>query len=93
MARLQLDIKGRRDGESTAMGDEERCKRDGDVGAAGSGSDKRQRGIQTYNVVLIKLNHYILAMLWCWRSDGTTRAAFPSSSGMARQEGGRSVGG
>jgi hypothetical protein len=45
--RLQLDIKGRRDGESTAMGDEERCKRDGDVDAAGSGSDKHQRGIKT----------------------------------------------
>ena len=45
-AQLQLDIKGRRDGKLTAMGDEERCKRDGDVGAAGSGSDKRQRGIK-----------------------------------------------
>ena len=47
MARLQLDIKGWRDGESTAMGDEERCKGDGNVGAAGGGSDKRQRGIKT----------------------------------------------
>ena len=47
MARLQLDIKGWRDGESTAMGDEERCKRDGNIGAAGGGSDKRQRGIKT----------------------------------------------
>ncbi len=46
-ARLQLDIKGRRDGELTAMGDEERCKRDGDVGAAGGGSDKHQHGIKT----------------------------------------------
>jgi hypothetical protein len=46
-ARLQLDIKGRRDGESMAMGDEEQCKRDGNAGAAGSGSDKRQRGIKT----------------------------------------------
>jgi len=46
-ARMQLDFKGRCDGESTAMGDEERCKRDGDVGAAGSGSDKHQRGIKT----------------------------------------------
>ena len=35
------------DGESTAMGNEERCKRDGVVGAAGGGSDKRQRGIKT----------------------------------------------
>jgi len=47
MARLQLDIKGRLDGKLTAMGGEERCKRDGDVGAAGSGSDKRQCGIKT----------------------------------------------
>jgi hypothetical protein len=47
MARLQLNIKGPRDGELTAMGDEERCKCDGDVGAAGGGSDKRQRGIKT----------------------------------------------
>jgi len=46
-ARLQLDIKGRRDGELTEMGDEEQRKRDGDVGAAGSGSDKCQRGIET----------------------------------------------
>jgi len=46
-ARLQLDIKGRRDGESTAMGDEERCKCDGDVGPAAGGSDKHQRGIKT----------------------------------------------
>ena len=46
-ARLQLDIKGRRDGESMAMGDEERCKRDDNVGAAGGGSDKHQRGIKT----------------------------------------------
>ena len=45
-AQLQLDIKGWHDGESTVMGDEEWCKRDGDVGAAGSGSDKRQRGIK-----------------------------------------------
>jgi len=36
-----------RDGESTAMGDKEQCKRNSDVGAAGSGSDKRQRGIKT----------------------------------------------
>ena len=28
-----------RDGKSTAMGDEKQCKRDSDVGAAGSGSD------------------------------------------------------
>ena len=47
MARLQLNIKGWCDGESTAMGNKERCKRDGDVGAAGGGSDKRQRGIKT----------------------------------------------
>ena len=47
MARLQLDIKGGRDGKSTAMGGKEWCKRDGDVSAAGSGSDKRQRGIKT----------------------------------------------
>ena len=40
-ARLQLDIKGRRDGESTAMGDKERCKRGGNAGVAGGGSDKR----------------------------------------------------
>ena len=40
-------IKGRGDGESTAMGDEERCKRDGNVGAAGGGSDKHQCGIKT----------------------------------------------
>ena len=46
-AQLQLDIKGRHDGELTAMGDEERCKRDGNVGAAGGGSDKCQRGIKT----------------------------------------------
>jgi hypothetical protein len=47
MARLQLDIKGWRDGESTAMGDEKLCKRVGYIGAAGGGSDKRQRGIKT----------------------------------------------
>ena len=47
MARLQLNIKGWCDGESTAMGDKERFKRDGDVGAAGSGSDKRQHGIKS----------------------------------------------
>jgi hypothetical protein len=46
-ARLQLDITGPRDGKLTAMGDEERCKRDGDVGTAGGWSDKRQRGIKT----------------------------------------------
>ena len=40
-------IKGRGDGESTAMGDEERCKLDGNVGSAGGGSDKRQCGIKT----------------------------------------------
>jgi hypothetical protein len=29
------------------MGDEERCKHNGDVGAAGGGSEKRQCGIKT----------------------------------------------
>jgi hypothetical protein len=29
------------------LDDEERCKRDGDVGTAGGWSDKRQRGIKT----------------------------------------------
>ncbi len=47
MARLQLNIKGWCDGESTAMGDEEWCKHDSNVGAAGVGSDKCQRGIIT----------------------------------------------
>jgi hypothetical protein len=46
MAQLQLNIKGRRDGESTAMGNEEWCKRDDNVGTAGGGSDKGQRGIK-----------------------------------------------
>ena len=47
MAQLQLNIKGWRNGKSTAMGNEEWCKRDGDVGTAGGGSDKGQRGIKT----------------------------------------------
>jgi len=46
-ARLQLDIKGWHDGESTAMGDEERCKHDGNVSASCGGSNKRKRGIKT----------------------------------------------
>ena len=46
-AQLQLNIKGWCDGESMAMGNKERCKRDGNVGAAGGGSDKHQRGIKT----------------------------------------------
>ncbi len=45
-ARRQLDGKGRRDGDSTMMDDEERRERDGDVDTAGSGSNKGQRGIK-----------------------------------------------
>ena len=45
-ARLQLNIKGLRDGESAAMGDEEQCKLKGNVGTAGSGGDKRQHRIK-----------------------------------------------
>ena len=46
MAQLQLNIKGRCDGKSKVMGDKEWCKRYGNVGTAGGGSDKRQRGIK-----------------------------------------------
>ncbi len=46
MVRRQLDGKGRRDGDLTAMDDEERRERDGDVDTAGSGSNKGQRGIK-----------------------------------------------
>jgi len=44
----QLDGKGRRDGDSTTMDDEEPRERDGDVvaDAAGGGSNKGQRGIK-----------------------------------------------
>ncbi len=80
--------KGRHHGDSTAMDDEERRECDGDVGAAGGGSDKGQRGIKT----LIKLNSllYILSftagvMASCCRSDGATRAG-----GGRRDESGRS---
>ncbi len=45
-AQRQLDGKGRRDGDLTTMDDEERCKRDGDVDTAGSGSNEGQRGIK-----------------------------------------------
>ena len=45
MARWQLDGDGRRDGDLTARDDEELRKRDDDVGTAGGGSDKGQRGI------------------------------------------------
>jgi len=46
--RRQLDGKGRRDGDSTTMEDEEPCKRDGDVDVdmAGGGSNTGQRGIK-----------------------------------------------
>ena len=43
----QLYGKGRHHGNSTAKDDEEQRKCDGDVGAAGGGSDKGQRGIKT----------------------------------------------
>ena len=46
-ARWQLDGDGQRDGNSTMRDDEERREHDGDVGAAGGGSDKGQRGIKT----------------------------------------------
>jgi len=45
--RRQLYGEGQRHGDSTAMDDEERRKRNGDVGAAGGGSDKGQRCIKT----------------------------------------------
>jgi len=54
---MAMDGDGWRDCNSTSRdgvmasrrrcGNEERCKRNGDVGAAGGGSDKRQRGIKT----------------------------------------------
>jgi hypothetical protein len=47
-ARRQLDGKGRRDdNSSTAMDDEERHERDGDVDVASGGSNKGQCGIKT----------------------------------------------
>ncbi len=46
MAQRQLDGKGRHDGDSTTMDDEERRERDGDVDTAGGGSNKGQRGIK-----------------------------------------------
>jgi hypothetical protein len=51
MVRQQLDRKGRRNGDSMAMGNEERCAHNGDVGAAGGGSDEGLRGIKMLNVV------------------------------------------
>jgi hypothetical protein len=45
-AQRQLDSEGWRDGDSTTMDDKERCKRDGDVDTADSGSNKGQRGIK-----------------------------------------------
>jgi len=48
--RRQLDGKGRHDGDSMAM-DEQR-EHDGNVGAAGGGSNKGQHSIKTYNVVI-----------------------------------------
>ncbi len=39
-------------GASMAMDDEERRERDGDVGAAGGGSNKGQHSIKTKNVVI-----------------------------------------
>ena len=45
--RRQLYGKGRRHGDLTAKDDEEQHKCSGDVGAAGGGSDKGQRGIKT----------------------------------------------
>ena len=50
-ARRQLDGEERRNGDLTTMDDEERCKRDGDVGTAGGGSNKGQHVITLYNVV------------------------------------------
>ena len=47
MTRWQLDDEGRRDGDSTAIDDEERHERDGNVGAAGGGSDKGHCGTKT----------------------------------------------
>ena len=44
---MQLDIKGWRDSESTAMGDNEQYKHDGNVSASGGGSNKRKREIKT----------------------------------------------
>ena len=52
MTRRQLDGEGRLNGDSMGMDNEEWCKRDGDVGAAGGGSHKGQLGIKTYNVVI-----------------------------------------
>jgi hypothetical protein len=37
----------RRNGDSAALDDEERHKRDGNVGATGGGSDKGQHGMKT----------------------------------------------
>ena len=45
--RWQLDGKGWRQFNSTAMDSEERCEHGGDDGTAGSGSDKGQQGIKT----------------------------------------------
>ena len=45
--RRQLYGKGRHHGDSMAMDDEERHECASDVGAAGGGSDKGQRGIKT----------------------------------------------
>jgi len=47
MTLRQLDGEGRRDGDSMAIDNEEQCERDGDVGAAGGGSNKGQCGIKT----------------------------------------------
>ena len=52
MTRRQLDGEGRLDGDSMAMDEEERRERDGDVGAAGGGSNKGQHSIKTKNVVI-----------------------------------------
>ena len=43
----QLDGEGRCDDDLMVMDDEERREYDGDVGAAGGGSDKGQHGIKT----------------------------------------------
>ena len=45
--RRQLDGEGRCDGDSMAMNDEEWRNCDGNVGTAGGGRDKGQRGIKT----------------------------------------------
>jgi hypothetical protein len=47
MTRRQLNGEGRRDGDSMAMDDEEWRERDGNVGAAGGGSNKGQHSIKT----------------------------------------------